>query len=226
LLDDHDDEREMDDEEVTEFIDIYYNRLRSAILEEYLHISKLDPLTGLFNRREGEERFGVALELLRRSEDNAVLSVAILDVDHFKRVNDTYGHDGGDRVLRGIGALLRGEILSDSETAVFTPRITDTIYRFGGEEIAFVMPQTAMDGGQNLAEKVRAALSKISFDDGSGGQFSVTATIGVAEVRKGDVGKLPLKKAVEAAIKKADKCLYAGKQGGRNRVVTEAMLTP
>jgi diguanylate cyclase (GGDEF)-like protein len=162
----------------------------------------LDPLTGLFNRRH----FDAALkrELARSRRKNVPVSLVLVDIDHFKNVNDGYGHAVGDAVLRTIAQQLRLGI-----------REGDIACRYGGEEMVLLLPEcTAADAGMR-AEAIRAALATITPNPEGDGPERITASFGVAAypVHAQDA---------EALFWAADKALYRAKQHGRNRVVTGA----
>ncbi len=151
-----------------------------------------DALTGLANRRA----LGVALEALEQS--GVTYSVLAADIDHFKRVNDTWGHDAGDEALRRIAAVLR-----DSS------RAGDLACRAGGEEFVLLLPQTSLDTATAIAERIRTTLETTPIPQVG----LLTLSIGVAEVG-------PQAVTPEAVLKLADKRLYSAKQNGRNRVVS------
>lgn len=158
-----------------------------------------DGLTRICNRHSFEER--LVYEIKRRRRYNHDLSLLMFDLDHFKLVNDTYGHKAGDMVLRKVG-----EILTE------TFRTTDLPARYGGEEFVVLLPHTSEKAAWKLAERVREAIqsSRFHFD---GHDFTVTASIGVASVEAGALTK------DDDLIIKADKALYEAKHNGRNMVV-------
>lgn len=157
-------------------------------------LSTTDQLTGLYNRRYIDKT--IQEEIDRSQRYNAPLSLIMLDVDHFKQVNDTQGHDVGDEVLVAIATLLTEKT-----------RITDTVGRWGGEEFLVLVPQTNAQVCTLLAEKLREAMAKHLHH--RAGQ--VTASFGVAEFEAGG--------SVNSLIKHADQALYEAKNSGRNRVV-------
>lgn len=161
------------------------------------HLASTDPLTGIANRRHFMEQ-GRA-EFSRSGRYGYPLSVMMLDVDHFKRINDTYGHDIGDRALRALtqecGYALRG---------------SDLIGRLGGEEFALLLPSTALTGAHILAERIRAQVERMRVMAPSG-ELAFTISIGVCALAGDD--------DFDALLNRADKALYAAKHGGRNRVV-------
>jgi diguanylate cyclase (GGDEF)-like protein len=160
--------------------------------------AKTDQLTGLPNRRAFEEEFTrMIAETDRFGRESALV---IVDVDHFKQVNDTYGHDAGDQVLKAIGATLSA-----------MARTTDKVARLGGEELAMLLPQTDRQGALEAAERCRKAIEALSVRTNAG-PVRVTASFGVAMYleRSGAAGAL---------FDRADQALYSAKHGGRNRVI-------
>lgn len=156
-----------------------------------------DSLTGLLNKRAMLE---VATEkVLAAARFHRKLSVLVVDIDHFKRVNDTHGHDVGDQVIRGLGKVLTRQ-----------KRQTDSVARFGGEEFVVVCEQTDEKGALLLAERIREDLKRTVFH-GTTGAFSVTCSLGVAT--------FPLAgESWEQLFRAADEALYVSKRGGRDRV--------
>ena len=158
-----------------------------------------DGLTRIYNRHSFEER--LVYEIKRRRRYNHDLSLLMFDLDHFKQVNDTYGHKAGDMVLRKVG-----EILTE------TFRTTDLPARYGGEEFVVLLPHTSERAAWKLAERVREAIQSTRFHY-DGHDFTVTASIGVSSVEAGALTK------DDDLIVKADKALYEAKHNGRNMVV-------
>ena len=158
-----------------------------------------DGLTRIYNRHSFEER--LVYEIKRRRRYNHDLSLLMFDLDHFKQVNDTYGHKAGDIVLRKVG-----EILTE------TFRNTDLPARYGGEEFVVLLPHTSERAAWKLAERVREAIESTRFHY-DGHDFTVTASIGVSSVEAGALTK------DDDLIVKADKALYEAKHNGRNMVV-------
>jgi diguanylate cyclase (GGDEF)-like protein len=154
-----------------------------------------DPLTGLANRRRLSDR--LEEEILRFQRDGRPLCLVMADIDHFKRINDTYGHDVGDDVIRMIASSLQEEI-----------RKVDLAARFGGEEFVVIMPDCVVDDAIKVAERVRSC---VEATKSAPVEFAVTASFGVAEFR--GVGD-----TAQALLKRADQALYVAKEGGRNRV--------
>jgi diguanylate cyclase (GGDEF)-like protein/PAS domain S-box-containing protein len=175
-------------------LDITDRKLLERRLER---LATTDSLTGLANRAG----FFVAVEqeiaAARRSGKQPAL--LMVDMDHFKHINDTYGHETGDLVLKSFAALCRRQF-----------RSRDIIGRIGGKEFAIMLPQTEMDAALARAERLRAGAEKLRFR-GRAAELSITASIGVAEVRLGEMG-------ADAALSRADRALYSAKRAGRNRV--------
>jgi two-component system, cell cycle response regulator len=169
----------------------------SAANRRLYEVAHLDALTGLPNRRLMVERLQQEWAAYKRRL--APLALILLDVDHFKRVNDEHGHDFGDTVLTRIAQILRREI-----------RAEDTIARMGGEEFLVLTPNTDGAAARDLAERMRVRVAEEVFD-GGGRQWSVTASFGVATAEPGMSGW-------EALFKLADNALYEAKSAGRNRV--------
>lgn len=160
------------------------------------HLSQRDGLTGLFNRRHFDEL--LPIELSRARSFGQRLSLVLLDLDHFKHINDGFSHLTGDAVLKQVAAVLQREL-----------RTSDLAARYGGEELALVLPHTSLDGARVAAEKVRSAIAGADWSRLSPG-LKVTASLGVAEARADDT--------VLTLLHRADQALYAAKQAGRDRV--------
>jgi diguanylate cyclase (GGDEF)-like protein/PAS domain S-box-containing protein len=159
-------------------------------------LTREDPLTGLANRREFAERLAVEYERSVRHEHP--LTVAMLDLDHFKAVNDAHGHAMGDEVLRHIGAIVRGQC-----------RIADLPARYGGEEFVLALPDTSLLEARSLCERIRGAVEAHDWDAIVAG-LRVTVSIGIA-MRAPD-------ESADEAVAAADQQLYEAKRRGRNRV--------
>lgn len=163
---------------------------------ELERLARTDSLTGLFNRQYLMERFEE--EIARAGRYDRPLAVMLIDLDHFKVVNDTHGHLAGDAVLVSAVSSITGIL-----------RETDFAGRYGGEEFCVVMPETSIQGAVELAERLREAMEETDHILSTGSKLRVTCSIGVSEVSSG---------SVEETIALADLALYAAKRSGRNRV--------
>lgn len=177
--------------------------LRMALLvEEAQRLASVDPLTGLANRRAFVQ--SMAAEISRSRRYDHPVSLLLLDVDHFKAVNDQHGHLVGDRVLASVGAILNEEL-----------RRTDLAGRWGGEEFAILLPHTEGEGAETVADRLRETIAAYpcavaTTPNGPSGNIHITASIGVAA--------LDPKDSWETLVGRADRAMYAAKRLGRNRV--------
>ena len=167
--------------------------------QEMCSIADRDGLTGAYNRRYFEQV--LASEAIRHERYGEDLSLLILDIDHFKNVNDTWGHLKGDDVLRAVSDVIMGTI-----------RQTDYCVRYGGEEFVVLLPHTNSANAVWLAERLRAGVESLTFTVGKS-QFGISVSIGVASVAAGEA------KDGMALTGEADKALYQAKEEGRNRVI-------
>ena len=174
-----------------------------ALVERLRTLSATDQLTGLANRRVMMRR--LVEEHARFLRSSHLYSVVMLDLDHFKRVNDTYGHGVGDQVLKGLADLLQSG-----------QRQTDTLARMGGEEFMLLMPMTDLDGALAHAKRLceRVANATLITD---AGPLQITLSLGVAEARLDDVN-------ADLVVNRADAALYRAKENGRNRVESAARV--
>jgi len=179
----------------------YQDRLRED-LGHALEMALTDPLTGLYNQRYLLRHLR---GLLRTSPDKEV-AVLMIDVDHFKQVNDVFGHAIGDRALRAIADTLRANT-----------RVFDSLARYGGEEFVVVMPGSSPDEAGAAAERLRAAVETMPFAPDAGRTCALSVSIGVA------CGDDRIQTA-EALLHAADLALYAAKHAGRNRVQMAATV--
>ncbi len=176
---------------------------RARLFEQTERLATTDGLTGLTNHRTFQARLDE--HLARAQRYGKKLSLILCDIDHFKSVNDTYGHPVGDVVLRGV-----------ARTLLEQARATDVVARYGGEEFAVVMPETDAAGALVIAERIRERVKALAFDTGQG-KLAVTLSLGVAAfpgdaAKKGDL------------VERADACLYHAKRHGRDRSVAASSL--
>ncbi|MBY5401963.1 PleD family two-component system response regulator [Rhizobium leguminosarum] len=180
----------------------YNDRLRASV-KQTIELAVTDPLTGLYNRRYLDNHLNVLFN--RSMARGRPLSVLITDIDRFKHVNDTYGHDGGDEVLREFSNRVRSTI-----------RGADLACRYGGEEFVVVMPDTSPEIAAAVAERLRAAIESAPFMlKHSGEALNVTASFGIAS-------RIASVLTPGQLMKQADLALYEAKNTGRNRVVAAA----
>jgi diguanylate cyclase len=168
-------------------------------LEEQRQRALIDPLTGLPNRAAWTERLDQAVAAQSAQGDSLVL--AMIDLDHFKSVNDNYGHLAGDKVLKIIATQLRKHLRAD-----------DFIARFGGEEFVLLLPATTLAEGAQVLEGLRSAVADSPFHF-KGQRVSITASMGATALKIGEKSEL--------ALKRADQALYQAKDNGRNRIETD-----
>ena len=176
-------------------------------LDDVRREAMLDPLTKIFNRKHFDE--GLLRAVADAKTGSEPLSLMLLDIDHFKNFNDTWGHQTGDQVLRLVAMTLKSNIKGK-----------DIAARYGGEEFAAILPETDLEGAVILADNIRKAIQakellKRSTNEKLG---RITASFGVAAFRKGDTPT--------SLIERADRCLYAAKHEGRNKVISENELAP
>jgi two-component system cell cycle response regulator len=180
----------------------YAAQLRSNV-QASIEMAVTDGLTGLYNRRFMENQLGPMVE--NAVNRGKLLSVLALDVDFFKAVNDTHGHDVGDRVLQEVAARLRLNV-----------RNIDLVCRVGGEEFLTILPDTDTENALKVAERIRKSIASKSFNAGArSGPLPITISIGVASIE-------PMNDSPAELLKRADQALYRAKREGRNRVITRA----
>jgi diguanylate cyclase (GGDEF)-like protein len=175
-----------------------------ATLNRAHHLSMRDPLTGLFNRRYLDVT--MEREVLRARREGEPIGAILLDLDHFKALNDTYGHDAGDYVLERTGELL-----------AHATRGSDIACRFGGEEFALILPGASLDNTRKRAEAIRAAFEALDLVYEGQRLSGLSLSAGVSALAPGATEWAPL-------LQHADKALYAAKESGRNRVVATPTL--
>jgi diguanylate cyclase (GGDEF)-like protein len=180
---------------------IHNLQLRNSLLQQAIR----DPLTGLYNRRYLDETLTRELERANRSGQS--LSIIIADVDHFKEINDTFGHDGGDEILRVVGKLLGSSF-----------RTQDLVCRYGGEEFVIVLPETQLADALHRAEALRQQIKLTHVNLAGATLESLSISMGVAAFPShGDSPK--------ALIRNADNAMYRAKTGGRDRVEAASALS-
>lgn len=171
---------------------------RKALEERLNHLAETDVLTGVFNRRKFLEL--MPREMYRAERYGVPLSIALFDLDHFKKVNDTYGHGAGDECLKAFADLVQGVV-----------RKSDVLARIGGEEFVLMLPETPAAEAVALTDRLRKMTAEMTFNFDKD-QVTVTTSAGVATASAGD-------KCVEDLMDRADQALYEAKEGGRNKVV-------
>jgi diguanylate cyclase (GGDEF)-like protein/PAS domain S-box-containing protein len=198
---------------VKEFVTVLRDISERKQFEEKLATEALtDGLTGLANRRSFDETLN--REWKRTLREGSQLSLLLIDIDSFKALNDTYGHQVGDDYLRTISAAVSGVV-----------RAADIAARYGGEEIAVILPGADSQGAVEIAERVRTAIEalRLTHEGNPVGGGCVTASIGAATAlaRQGGTIRMP-----ESLLLAADNAMYKAKQGGRNRVATAVLVAP
>ncbi|MEJ5167485.1 MAG: GGDEF domain-containing protein, partial [Thermoanaerobaculia bacterium] len=170
------------------------NRILQEAKKREEELARTDPLTSLFNRRYAYEK--LKEEILRYERTGVPFSIVLLDIDQFKKINDTFGHECGDLILKVVADTLKN-----------VKRAVDTAIRWGGEEFMLILPETELMGALKFAERLKDTISEAEIDY-KGNIIKITATFGVAEYSGN----------IEDCLKKADDALYEGKKLGRNRV--------
>ncbi|MBI5048512.1 MAG: diguanylate cyclase [Deltaproteobacteria bacterium] len=168
---------------------------KNALLEK---MSMTDELTGLYNRRYFYDHINMQIALAKRH--TYVIGCLLIDIDHFKNINDTYGHDVGDKVLKGAANIMKGKM-----------RGGEVLARFGGEEFIVCLIKTSHDGAVSAAERMRKAVEDANLSNDANNPLKVTISIGVAIYPQQGLENS------DDIIKAADKVLYCAKKGGRNR---------
>jgi diguanylate cyclase (GGDEF)-like protein len=176
----------------------------AATLKQFQRISSIkdmaiyDTLTKVHNRRYFDEKLGT--ETQKSFSSKIPLSLVLVDIDHFKKVNDTFGHDAGDKVLSKISSLLKNSVRKD-----------DTVARYGGEEFVLILPGAKLEVTSMIAERIRRLIETTPFEI-EGGQIQITISIGISNLPAHPA------KSKEELVKMADLALYRAKNEGRNRV--------
>lgn len=171
----------------------YWNRKLSHLNRKLIHLAETDQLTGLYNRLKIDQTLNTEIHRAQRAAQS--MSVIMLDIDFFKRINDLYGHQAGDQLLVGLAELLRQRT-----------REIDLVGRWGGEEFIVICPYTNLEGALSLAENLRVTVEQQQFVQDQ----HITISVGVSTYQEGDTGK--------DLVARADAALYAAKNAGRNRV--------
>ena len=176
-----------------------WTRLQQAMAdkEKLERLATFDSLTGLYNRRAILGKLRELINLANRYKED--FSLSMLDIDHFKKVNDRYGHLTGDDVLEKVAALIRGNI-----------RDTDIAGRYGGEEFIIILPQATLSSAWVVAERLRSIIEQAEMKDPAGNVFAITVSQGLAEWERGE--------DAHSLISRSDEALYKAKEKGRNRV--------
>lgn len=178
-------------------VDDFKRSLRAMFVQPREMLRYVDPLTGIANRYAMLPRMEQELERIRRTGETGCL--AMVDLDRFKAVNDTHGHQAGDLVLQAAARFLQGHL-----------RKYDQLYRYGGEEFLLLLPNTKPEQAKRIMERVRRGLASLPIPVGKGVTLKVTASFGIAE--------LDPEGTVQKAVEHADSAMYAAKQAGRDRV--------
>jgi diguanylate cyclase (GGDEF)-like protein/PAS domain S-box-containing protein len=173
---------------------------KRRLIERLEHLSKTDSLTGLTNRRALTE--SLTYEMDRAKRYGSDLSLILCDIDSFKAINDTFGHDSGDRALQAISETLRTVL-----------RKADIAGRYGGDEFMVILPETSIEGAESLADKLLTVVRVIRLQFAAGQTVQLSMSIGVAGLKMSDNN-------IDSLIKRADDAMYASKQRGRNCVST------
>ena len=195
-------------EKLSKVIDVAldkWRRLQQAMADkaELERLATFDSLTGLYNRRAILGKLHELINLANRYRED--FSLSMLDIDHFKKVNDHYGHLAGDEVLEQVARSVHQNI-----------RDTDIVGRYGGEEFIIILPRTSLSSSWIVAERLRSMIEKVEMKDSAGNVFTITVSQGLAGWDRGE--------DAYSLISRADRALYKAKEKGRNRV--EILLGP
>tara|TARA_R110002167_G_scaffold108665_3_gene277386 strand:- start:1272 stop:2399 length:1128 start_codon:yes stop_codon:yes gene_type:complete len=185
------------------YLSFFYMNMVVSAQRELRKLATVDSLTGLFNRHHGSDLAEKEIARFRRSKHP--VAFMLLDVDHFKLINDHYGHEMGDKILAEIGRLIPAQL-----------RTQDIVARWGGEEFLVILPDTGIESALASAERIRNALRSHDWAATTGEPIEVTISIGVSEMCENDDRG--------SVISRADRALYRGKAGGRDRVEQEEAL--
>ncbi len=205
--------RRFNKQDATDFLEhlaaVLATCLDTTIAQEKLKQAGLtDALTGVNNRRFFDQRLNEEISRAQRLQSS--VSCLFIDIDHFKVVNDSFGHETGDVVLTKVAELIRAQL-----------RNIDVVARYGGEEFAVLLEQSGQDYAEEVAERIQHSISETTFVDGE--NCSLTVSIGVSTLEKPDI-KMNTFDLGRELLRKADKALYQAKQDGRNRVVLHSTI--
>jgi len=173
---------------------------KRRLIDKLEHLSKTDGLTGMINRRALTD--SLAYEIDRAMRHRSELALILCDVDNFKEINDTFGHDAGDRALQALSTTLKAIL-----------RKTDIAGRYGGDEFMLILPVTSVSGAENLAGKLLAAVRETELQIPDDRHIRLSMSIGIAGLETDRKGE-----NIDSFVKRADDAMYAAKQGGKNRV--------
>lgn len=171
---------------------------RQRLIQQLEFLSTTDSLTGLLNRRMLVKRLDSEVNRARRYRSD--LSLILCDLDYFKEINDTHGHNAGDNVLKGIAGILNGLV-----------RSTDLVGRYGGDEFLIIMPETTISGAEDMAERIRKKVQETEFPVVNGKKARTTISLGITHFQGGELDIYDL-------INRIDNALYTSKRAGRNQV--------
>ena len=179
--------------------------------EHLKYLGLIDNLTGVNNRRFFDQR--LQEETIRVNRSKTPISCLFVDIDHFKKINDTYGHQTGDQVLRHIAQIIREQV-----------RTIDIVARYGGEEFSVILLQANENKAREIAERIRATIELENYYSDSGQRIPLTASIGINTLLPEECLS-DFKALAKQFVERADQALYAAKNGGRNRIVWYSSLT-
>ncbi|HEA52390.1 hypothetical protein LCGC14_1795260 [marine sediment metagenome] len=179
------------------YLSFFYMNMVVSAQRKLRKLATVDSLTGLFNRRHGSDM--AEKEIARFQRAGHPVAFLLFDVDHFKLINDRYGHEMGDKILCEIGRLIPAQL-----------RTQDIVARWGGEEFLVILPDTGIESALASAERVRKAFRSYKWTSATGESVEVTISAGVSELGQND--------DMASVVSRADQALYRGKAGGRNRV--------
>jgi len=186
--------------------------IENCVIQENLaYLSSTDTLTKLNNRHSFDLEINLALQRANRQKHH--LSLLFLDIDHFKRVNDNYGHSGGDAILKSFADILKQQL-----------RNTDFLARFGGEEFAILLPDCDAQQAQQIANNLREKVAQYPFDTNGYGAIQISTSIGISSYFFDQNNTQDFTELGFRLLKRSDEALYQAKQTGRNKIVFKALL--